>query len=133
MAMSKRAPKRRTGRSSGIDQTLRDARDVLGDYINSGGKQVKDTLNALLRIFHMDTAGESGAARGRRRTRTGTAKRARRTSTKQGGAPARAQKRARPSRKAVGKSEATPRQAAVSRRGATRRSKRTKSRAATTR
>jgi hypothetical protein len=47
--MAKRT--RRVSRTKQIEQSLRDAQGVLASYIQSGGKQVKGTLDALLKIF----------------------------------------------------------------------------------
>ncbi len=102
------AMRKRTRRKSAIEQTLRDAQDVLSGYIESGGKQVKETMRSLLRIFDMEALTRRVRATGGSRSTTSR--------------PARATKRSAPSRRGRSAS-ATPREAASRRRPATRRSK----------
>jgi hypothetical protein len=69
--MAKKTRARRTVRSkaSVIEKSLRDAQKVLSSYMESGGKQVKDTLGSLVRIFENQHLSEALAAGSRRLSR----------------------------------------------------------------
>jgi hypothetical protein len=51
--------KRRPSRTTLIEQSLRDAQRVLTGYIESGGKQVTDTIGALMNIFESPKLGRA--------------------------------------------------------------------------
>lgn len=51
--------KRRVSRTTLIEQSLRDAQHVLTGYIESGGKQVTDTIGALMKIFESPKLGSA--------------------------------------------------------------------------
>jgi hypothetical protein len=79
MARKTRARRGGGGTSSVIEKSLRDAQKVIAGYMESGGKQVKDTLGSLVRIFenqHLTEALASGSRRiSRAVTGRGSAKR----------------------------------------------------------
>jgi hypothetical protein len=55
--MPKKTKKRRVSRTTLIEQSLRDAQHVLSSYMESGGKQVSDTMSALMKIFESPKLG----------------------------------------------------------------------------
>ena len=75
MAIGKRSPQRARGRST-LEKSFRDAQAVLSGYLESGGKQVKDTMTSLLHIFDLDKPG-GRSTRAPRRAATKTAARKR--------------------------------------------------------
>jgi hypothetical protein len=93
MAVRKRSPQRARGRST-LEKSFRDAQAVLSGYIESGGKQVKDTMTSLLHIFDLD----KGGARTRAPRRAAAKPRA-----------SAARKRKAPARHAASRSAATTR------------------------
>ena len=84
--------KRRVSRAKLIEQSLRDAQRVLSGYMASGGKQVSDTMGALLKIFESPKLGSAlkPARRRRRSTRSGATRTAKRKAPKGRAAAARA-------------------------------------------
>lgn len=72
--MAKKARRSSSRKSSVIESSLRDAQKVLSGYIESGGKQVRDTMSSLVKIFenqHLTEALSSGSRRLSRAVRGG--------------------------------------------------------------
>jgi hypothetical protein len=61
---------RRVSRTALIEQSLRDAQHVLAGYIESGGKQVTDTIGTLMKIFESPKLGSALKPRRSARRRT---------------------------------------------------------------
>lgn len=64
--MPKKSKQRRVSRTTLIEQSLRDAQHVLSSYMESGGKQVSDTMSALMKIFESPKLGSALEPRTRR-------------------------------------------------------------------
>lgn len=106
---------RRSGKTSVIEKSLRDAQKVISGYLESGGKRVTDTVASLVDILqnqHLTDALSSGSRRVSRAI-TGRPKRAavkRGTSVSRGTSTT-----TTPARKAAGKATGTVKRIAKSR------------------
>lgn len=109
--MAKRTT-RRSGKTSVIEKSLRDAQKVISGYLESGGKRVSDTVASLVDILqnqHLTEALSSGSRRVSRAI-TGRPKRA---AVKRGASASRGKSTTTtPARKAVGKATSGVKRAA---------------------
>jgi hypothetical protein len=111
--------KRRAGKASVIEQSLRDAQKVISGYIESGGQRVSDTVASLVDILQNQHLTEALSAGSRRISRAVTGRPKRATAKRRAGG-ARGKSKITPARKAVGKAAASAKRAAKSRVAASR-------------